>query len=136
MHVLRVIALGLMALFVWAGPAEAQLDPLLALKEMPPNVIIVFDNSFRMLDDGTGNYYDVKTYNRADDPTVATALGVTAPITTYRRVYQSLLFEVTQSSTSKYLATNIVAVRAAAIDFPSRASDGTYTPCSCSAHRT
>jgi len=112
MHVLRVIALGLMALFVWAGPAEAQLDPLLALKEMPPNVIIVFDNSFRMLDDGNGNYYDVKTYTRAADLTVATALGVTAP--TYRRVYQSLQFEVTQSSTSKYLATNIVAVQSTA----------------------
>ena len=63
----------------------AQLDPLIGLKTVPPNVVVVLDTSFRMLDDGNGNYHDVKTYTRADDTPVAGALGVTDA--NYRRIY-------------------------------------------------
>jgi hypothetical protein len=92
----------------FASDARAQLDPLLALKKIPPNVIIVLDTSFRMLDDGSGNTYDVKTYTQTPDTTVAGALGVTTA--NYRRIYQGLLFDTVQSTTAKYLTTNIVAV--------------------------
>jgi von Willebrand factor type A domain-containing protein len=115
--VLRRLALGVAAVLACAGRAEAQLDPLLALKEMPPNVIIVFDNSFRMLDDGTGNYYDVKTYSRSDDVTVANALGVSTSNPTYRRIYRGLGFELVQSSTAKYVTTDIVAVPSTAASY-------------------
>jgi hypothetical protein len=98
----------------FASEARAQLDPLLALKKIPPNVIIVLDTSFRMLDDGNGNIYDVKTYSQAADPIVATALGVSA--TSYRRIYQGLLFDTVQSTTAKYLTTNIVPVNFSATD--------------------
>jgi hypothetical protein len=46
------------------------------------------DTSFRMLDDGAGNYYDVKTYKRTDDTQVANALGVPSGNSSYRRIYQ------------------------------------------------
>ena len=89
--------------------ASAQLDPLLSLKRVPPNVTVVVDTSFRMLDDGTGDYYDPNVYNLADDPTVASALGVTAP--TYRRIYRGLGFDNVQDSNSKYFASDISAVQ-------------------------
>jgi hypothetical protein len=88
----------------------AQLDPLIGLKRLPPNVVVVLDTSFRMLDDGAGNYHDVKTYNRADDVSVASALGVSAA--TYRRIYQNLQFETTITPSNKYTTTDIVAVQA------------------------
>jgi hypothetical protein len=87
--------------------AQAQLDPLLSIKRLPPNVIIVVDTSFRMLDDGDGNYYDPRTYLRADDTSVATALGVTAA--SYRRKYTNLLIDTQQDTNHKYTATSIVA---------------------------
>ena len=88
----------------------AQLDPLIGLKTVPPNVVVVMDTSFRMLDDGAGNYYDVKTYSRTDDPAVASALGVPTGNSTYRRVYQGLLFETVMTPSNKYRTTDIVAV--------------------------
>ena len=54
----------LAALIGTATHASAQVDPLLALKRLPPNVIIVMDTSFPMLSDGNGNFYDPKTYTR------------------------------------------------------------------------
>src|SRR5678816_1481719 len=73
----------LAALIGTATHASAQVDPLLALKRLPPNVIIVMDTSFPMLSDGNGNFYDPKTYTRTDDTFAANALGVTAA--QYRR---------------------------------------------------
>jgi len=69
----------LAALVAVATPALAQVDPLIALKRLPPNVIVVVDTSFRMLDDGNGNVYDVKTYTKTDDNTVANALASVTP---------------------------------------------------------
>ena len=106
--VLRTVAFGVLAVVGLAGKAEAQLDPLLPLKEIPPNVVIVLDTSFRMWYDANGNYYDVKTYNRSDDVAVANALSVTTQ--TYRRVYQNLGFEAVMGPGAKYIATNVVGV--------------------------
>jgi hypothetical protein len=95
---------------VLATPAAAQLDPLLPLKRVPPTILIVVDTSFRMLDDGTGDYYDPTTYTRANDLPVAAALNVPATAPTYRRVYHNLQFETTQSASQKYIADDVVAV--------------------------
>lgn len=102
-------ALAVAAIVIFAPGLLAQLDPLIALKRVPPNVVVVLDTSFRMLDDGAGNYYDVKTYYRNDDWPVSNALGVTREH--YRRIYQGLLFETTITSSIKYKTTDIVAVQ-------------------------
>jgi hypothetical protein len=96
------------AALILCAPAWAQIDPLIGVKRLPPNVVVVLDTSLPMLTDGSGNYYDVKTYTRADDTAVATALGVTA--TTYRRIYKNLSFESVQDSNTKYRTDDIVAV--------------------------
>ena len=98
-----------------ATPAFAQLDPLIGVKRLPPNVIVVLDTSFTMLTDGEGNYYDVKTYNRTDDVAVANALGIAT--SQYRRIYRGLAMENTQSSTSKYFTLDIAAVPSSAASY-------------------
>jgi hypothetical protein len=103
---------GMTLLALLAGsvrPAAAQLDPLIGLKRLPPNVVIVMDTSVRMMTDGNGNYYDIKTYTKTDDATVSSALGITAP--QYRRIYQTFAYESTQNARTKFSATNIVAVQ-------------------------
>jgi hypothetical protein len=108
----RSAALAGVALAVLAltpSTAFAQLDPLLALKKLPPNVIVVVDTSFRMLDDGDGNYYDPRTYIRSDDTAVASILGVTAA--NYRRIYQNLNITTIQDSNNRYTASGMVAVQ-------------------------
>jgi hypothetical protein len=106
------------SILVLAGrDAIAQTDPLLVLKEMPPNVVVVLDTSQEMLRDGAGDFYDPKTYARSDDVTVANLLGVTDP--TYRRVYRGLQFETVQNSNQKYVATDIVATQSSAATYQS-----------------
>ena len=106
----RAAALAGAMLIASATPVFAQLDPLLPVKQLPPNVIVVVDTSFRMLDDGNGNYYDPMTYSRAADAAVAAALGVPAGATNYRRIYQGLEFENVQDASTKYRAVDILAV--------------------------
>ena len=79
-------------MFWWSTTASAQLDPLLFLKRVPPTVIVVFDTSMRMLEDGNGNWYDPNFYRVADDPAVMPAFPNINTITTktYRRVYKNL----------------------------------------------
>jgi hypothetical protein len=60
----------------WTASASAQLDPLLFVKRVPPTIIIVVDTSLRMLEDGSGNYYDPVEYTSSSDPAVSLALGV------------------------------------------------------------
>ena len=97
-----------MAIFLaLSAPAAAQLDPLLFMKRVPPTVIIVVDTSFRMLDDGLGNYYDPTTYSANANRQLATALGVPMGSTLYRRIYQGLQLE---TSPGRYVASNIKAV--------------------------
>ena len=73
---IAAVVLAVAGVFAAVQPAAAQIDPLIALKRLPPNVVVVVDTSFRMLDDGDGNYYDPHTYNRADDTSAAAALGL------------------------------------------------------------
>jgi hypothetical protein len=64
------------------------LDPNLPVG---PNVIFAIDTSTRMQFDADGNYYDVGTWPRADDPTVAASLGVDAAAVNYRRRYDAMV---------------------------------------------
>ena len=48
----------------WSSTAFAQLDPLLFIKRVPPTVIVVMDTSMRMLEDGSGNFYDPELLRR------------------------------------------------------------------------
>jgi hypothetical protein len=93
-------------------PAYAQLDPLLFVKRIPPNVIVVLDTSLRMLEDVNGYYYDPNFYVVADDPAVATGLNVPAGTATYRRKYQNLRWSGTQDVSNRFTAQDIVAVPA------------------------
>lgn len=101
-----------------ASPAEAQLDPLLFLKRLPPNVIVVVDTSLSMLEDGAGNFYDPNTYAVADSVLTAFLMGVNPSQSThYRRVYEGLGYEGSISPTSKYTTTTISTVSNDAADF-------------------
>ena len=94
----------------WSATASAQLDPLLFLKRVPPTIIIVVDNSLRSLEDGSGNYYDPNNYVVSADPFVASALNVPGASSRYRRKYVNLLYENFQDASSKFQATDILAV--------------------------
>lgn len=95
-----------------ASTAQAQLDPLLFAKRVPPNVVVVVDTSLRMQEDADGYYYDPNFYRVADDPAVAAALGVPAGTATYRRKYLRLRWENTVDAVTKYTADTIAGVPA------------------------
>ena len=96
--------------FCWSTTAFAQLDPLLFIKRVPPTVIVVFDTSMAMLEDGNGSWYDPNFYVVADDAGVMSAFPNinTATTKTYRRVYRNLQ----ASAISKYTADIITATPA------------------------
>jgi len=50
------------ALALWTTKASAQLDPLLFLKRVAPNILFVVDLGPGMLSDADGNYYDPYQY--------------------------------------------------------------------------
>jgi hypothetical protein len=111
----RRIAGVLVALTVtswWSATARAQLDPLLFIKRVPPTVIVVMDTSVRMLEDGTGTFYDPSFYNVSDDSTVMGAFPNidVATTKTYRRKYRNLQYA---PSPGKYTADSIAAAAAA-----------------------
>lgn len=95
-----------------AQPVSAQLDPLLFIKRVPPNVIVVLDTSLRMNEDLSGYYYDPNFYIVANDPAVAAALGVPAGTATYRRKYLNLAWTATQDAANRFTAQNVAAVPA------------------------
>lgn len=104
------IALAIAILCWWTAVPSAQLDPLLFLKRVPPTVIIVLDTGMRMMEDGSGFYYDPNTYAVAPDLPVATGLGVQSA-TTYRRKYKALQYEDPSADPLlKYEADDIIAV--------------------------
>ncbi len=78
--------------FWWSTTAFAQLDPLLFIKRVPPTVIVVFDTSMRMLEDGSGIFYDPNFYVTSSDPAVMASFPAinTATTKTYRRAYRNL----------------------------------------------
>jgi hypothetical protein len=97
--------------FWWPSTAFAQLDPLLFIKRVPPTVIVVFDTSMRMLEDGNGNLYDPNFYVVANDAAVMPAFpSINAATTkTYRRVYRNLQ---TVAAPGKFTADSIAATAA------------------------
>ena len=103
--------IAVVTMFWWSTTASAQLDPLLFIKRVPPTVIVVFDTSMRMLEDGSGNWYDPNFYKVSDDPAVMPAFPNinTATVKTYRRVYKNLQVV---ASPSKYTADTISATPA------------------------
>ena len=108
---------------LWSGTASAQLDPLLFLKRVPPTVIIVMDTSAQMLEDGSGNYYDPNTWSSSADATVMASFPNinTATTSHYKRIYNSLTYDLTPgryfaSSIAAVAATNVAATDAAFYD--------------------
>ena len=96
-------------LTLWgSATAFAQLDPLLFIKRVPPTVIVVVDTSMRMLEDGSGNWYDPSFYSTTADPAVMAAFPSINPLTTksYRRVFRNLQIV---SAPGKYSADVITA---------------------------
>src|SRR5690349_17276683 len=92
----RVVTASVLAVGLgWAPPASAQLDPLLFLKNLPPNVLLVVDTSFRMAQDADGTYYDPRPY-RKRNRNWETSLGVTDGNTAsnFRRKYNAFTFTV------------------------------------------
>ncbi len=109
-----ILAAGLL---LWSSAtAFAQLDPLLFLKRVPPNVVIVMDTSMRMLEDGSGNLYDPVFYAPGSNGTWDTSIGAFANLDTlttksYRRIFRNLLWETSPgTSSNKYTADSIAAV--------------------------
>ena len=79
------------AVLCWTATASAQLDPLTILRRVPPTVIVVFDNSLAMLQDGNGNFYDPGLYSTTSDPFVMNAFSSTAfgSARFYRRIFRN-----------------------------------------------
>lgn len=106
-----VLAIALVVLLVPATPAVAQLDPLLFVKGLPPNVIVVLDTSLSMLEDGEGRFYDPNTYLVADDPIVAREMGADlSAARRYRRIYDGLRMVRPVTPFRKYTTETITAV--------------------------
>ncbi len=111
-HRASVVPLTLIATVCASATAFAQLDPLLFVKRVPPTVIVVFDTSLRMLDDGAGNVYDPSFYSTTSDAAVMGAFPNinTGTTKTYRRIYKNFQYE--NGGGKKYVATSIQAVPA------------------------
>ena len=107
-----VVLLTLVATICASTSAFAQLDPLLFVKRVPPTVIVIFDTSLRMLDDGNGNVYDPTYYSTTSDAAVMAAFPNinTGTTKTYRRLYRNFQYE--GGSGNKYVADSIQAVPA------------------------
>lgn len=111
-----------LALVAPARSAFAQVDPLLLMKTEKPNVVFVVDAAARMQRSAptdpstpttaraTSDYYDTSIYTRnGAAPAWETALGVTAAMSTYRRVYKNLDHS-SSGNGDKYTTTSIQVV--------------------------
>ncbi len=93
-----------------ADDAFAQLDPLLFMKTLKPNVLLVVDTANRMQRDAEGDYYDQNIYTKTGALYEGT-LGV-APANTlqkYRRRYVDLAHLDTSLQSDKF-ATNTITI--------------------------
>jgi hypothetical protein len=108
-----LVCLTVAATLCWSATASAQLDPLLFLKRVPPTVIIVFDTSLRMLDDGNGNVHDPFFYSSTADAAVMDAFPNVDPTRnkTYRRIFKNLQYDSGLLG-ARYTADSITAVPA------------------------
>ena len=87
--------------------ASAQLDPLLFIKRLPPNVIIAVDTSNRMQRDLSLDYIDPHTYTKAGtlwEPSIGVGANVTAK---YRRKYVNLVHTDPATAGDKFSADTI-----------------------------
>jgi hypothetical protein len=111
-HRRAVVAIvAVLAAIWWSVSASAQLDSLLFVKRVPPTVIVAFDNSFAMMDDGAGNTYDTNTYVVSDDVAAAAAMGLdTAVNQRYRRKFVNMTYETQVDASKKWQTENISAV--------------------------
>ena len=91
-----------------SGTAFAQLDPLLFMKTVKPNVIVVMDCANRMQRDANNDYYDQGIYTRTG-ATYETTLNVTGANTAvnYRRKYVNLRHMDTSLTTDKFEAGRV-----------------------------
>jgi hypothetical protein len=111
------------ALTLFAAPAAtalAQVDPLLFMKTERPNVVFVVDTAARMQRGpatdpstpatarATSDYYDPNIYSRTG-AVWESGLGVTAAMTTYRRLYKNF-DHVNSGGGDKYSTTSIQVV--------------------------
>ena len=77
-----------------AGEAAAQLDPLLFIKRVPPNVLIAVETSNRMQRDAENVYLDANVYTRTNPSTnweIALGFPLLSAATQYRRRYINLV---------------------------------------------
>jgi hypothetical protein len=103
--------LTLAAMCVLTGrDASAQLDPLLFIKRMPPNVIIAVDTANRMQRDIANDYLDPNVYTRTGalwEPSIGIGSNVT---TKYRRKYVNLQNTDPATAGDKFSADTIKVV--------------------------
>ncbi len=98
---------------LWSSStAFAQLDPLLFIKRVPPTIVVVMDTSVRMLEDGSGNFYDPNNYVVADDAAVMPSFSNinTATTKSYRRTYRNLQYATAPGKYTSDLITATAAV--------------------------
>ncbi len=90
----RIVLMALVASALAPRPAAAQLDPLLFLKNVEPNVLVLMDTANRMQRDADDNYYDPFIYSKTNAAWEA-AINVNAVTvaTNYRRKYVGLAFK-------------------------------------------
>jgi outer membrane protein assembly factor BamB len=94
-----------------AGPAAAQLDPLLFLKRTTPTVLLVVETTDRMQRDADNAYYDPFVYPRTGAPWEA-ALGIDATnaARSYRRTYVNLVLRAPAGLGDRFEADRLAAV--------------------------
>jgi hypothetical protein len=105
----RLLVAACAALLAGAQDAAAQIDPLLFLKNVKPNVILAIDTSARMRLDADGTYYDPIEYtvlNQAWEP----AIGVTSGMTKYRRKFAGWTNTTVVTTARSYLTSKISVV--------------------------
>ena len=95
-----------------ANEAAAQLDPLLFIRRVPPNVLIAVDTANRMQNDPEGRYVDANVYTRTG-ALWESSLGIPfiSPPLNYRRRYVNLTnTDPVSSGGDKFAADKIEAV--------------------------
>ena len=104
-------------MLAWAalgGEAAAQLDPLLFIKRVPPNVLIAVETSNRMQRDAQNVYLDANVYTRTNPSTnweIALGFPLLSPVTQYRRRYINLVHtDPAASAGDKFAADRIEVV--------------------------
>src|SRR5262245_38861764 len=106
-------------LLLWPHQALAQLDPLLFLKRVEPNVILMVDTRASMLRDADNTYYDPYTYswkNGSSDAAWQAGLGLVQGTTIassngkYRRKFANLNYVSGSVDNNKFTADSITAL--------------------------